>query len=97
MEVKPAEVVLCEFYFSDLKQNKLRPVVVFKNNLPFEDFVGMPVSSRVDRLNDDEIVVDESDFSEGFLPRRRTRGQSVNTMPTTAPPSKPIAWLRVSR
>jgi hypothetical protein len=24
MDVKPAEVVLCEFYFSDLKQNKLR-------------------------------------------------------------------------
>ena len=70
MEVKPAEVVLCEFYFSDLKQNKLRSVVVFKNNLPFEDFVGMPVSSRVDRLNDDEIVVDGVDFSEGFLPKR---------------------------
>ncbi len=48
MEVSQADVVLCEFYFSDLKQNKLRPVVVFKNNLPFDDFAGVPVSSRVD-------------------------------------------------
>jgi mRNA interferase MazF len=44
--VSQAEVVLCEFYFSDLKQNKLRRVVVFKNNLPFDDFVGMPISSQ---------------------------------------------------
>lgn len=70
MDVKQAEVVLCEFYFSDLKQNKLRPVVVFKDNLPFDDFVGIPVSSKLDRLNDDEILVDESDFIEGFLPKR---------------------------
>ena len=70
MEVSQAEVVLCEFYFSDLKQNKLRPVVVFKNNLPFDDFVGMPVSSRLDRLNDDEVLVDQSDFSAGVLPKR---------------------------
>jgi mRNA interferase MazF len=70
MDVKQSEVVLCEFYFSDLKQNKLRPVVVFKDNLPFDDFVGMPMSSKLDRLNNDEILVDESDFVEGFLPKR---------------------------
>lgn len=64
MEVSQAEVVLCEFYFSDLKQNKLRPVVVFKNNLPFDDFVGMPISSKLDRLNDDEFLVDQSDFPQ---------------------------------
>ena len=70
MEISQAEVVLSEFYFSELKQNKLRLVVVFKNNLPFEDFVGMPMSSKLDRLDDDEIVVDESDFTEGFIPKR---------------------------
>ena len=68
MEVSQAEVVLCEFYFSDLKQNKLRPVVVFKNNLPFDDFVGVPVSSRVDRLTEDEILIGKSDFLSGELP-----------------------------
>ncbi|MEA1053420.1 type II toxin-antitoxin system PemK/MazF family toxin [Lamprobacter modestohalophilus] len=70
MEVNQAEVVLCEFYFSDLKQNKLRPVVVFKNNLPFNDFVGVPISSRVNRLNQDEIVICQSDFVAGQLPKR---------------------------
>lgn len=70
MEVTSSEVVLCEFYFSDFKQNKLRPVVVFKDNLPFDDFVGMAVSSRVDRLNDDEIIIDDSDFIAGFLVKR---------------------------
>ncbi|NEX17747.1 MAG: hypothetical protein C1943_14275 [Halochromatium sp.] len=70
MEVNQAEVVLCEFYFSDLRQNKLRPVVIFKNNLPFNDFVGMPVSSKVDRLNEDEILIAQSDFLVGQLPKR---------------------------
>ncbi|MEA3642367.1 MAG: type II toxin-antitoxin system PemK/MazF family toxin [Lamprobacter sp.] len=70
MEVSQAEVVLCEFYFSDLKQNKLRPVVVFKDNLPFEDFVGIPISSRLDSLKDDEVVIDQSDFTMGSLPKR---------------------------
>ena len=58
MEVKQADVVLCEFYFSDLKQSKLRHVVVFKDNLPFDDFVGIPVSSRLAGLSNDEIVID---------------------------------------
>ena len=70
MEVSQAEVVLCEFYFSNLKQNKLRPVVVFKDNLPFEDFVGIPISSRLDSLKDDEVVIDQSDFTAGSLPKR---------------------------
>jgi mRNA interferase MazF len=70
MEITQGEVVLCEFYFSDFKQHKLRPVVVFKDNLPFDDFVGMPVSSRLDRMNDDEIVIEQSDFSAGILPKR---------------------------
>lgn len=47
MDLKQVEVVLCEFYFFDFKQNKLRFVVVFKDNLFFDDFVGMLVSSRV--------------------------------------------------
>lgn len=35
MEVKQGELMLCEFYFSDFKHYKLRPVVVFRDNLPF--------------------------------------------------------------
>ena len=41
MELKEADVVLCEFYFSDLSQSKKRPVLIFKDNLPYNDFVGI--------------------------------------------------------
>ena len=32
MEIKHLDVVLCEFYFSDLNKSKKRPVLVFKDN-----------------------------------------------------------------
>ena len=35
MDIKTADVVLCKFYFSDLKTTKNRPVLVLKDNLPF--------------------------------------------------------------
>jgi len=38
MEINIADIVLCEFYFSDLKKSKNRPVLVFKDNLPHDDF-----------------------------------------------------------
>ncbi len=34
MEIKEGDVLLCEFYFSDLKKSKNRPVLVLKDNLP---------------------------------------------------------------
>ena len=37
MEIKHLDIVLCEFYFSDLIQSKKRPVLVFKDNLPHND------------------------------------------------------------
>ncbi len=46
MDLTPGEVLLCEFYFSDFQTSKRRPVIVFKDNLPFDDFVGIPVSSQ---------------------------------------------------
>ena len=42
MEIKQADVVLCKFYFSDLKKSKNRPVLILKDNLPFNDFVAIP-------------------------------------------------------
>ena len=50
MDIKPGDVVLCEFYFSDFQKSKRRPVVVFKDNLPFDDFVGIPISSKIEKL-----------------------------------------------
>ncbi len=70
MEVRRGELILCEFYFSDSKQRKLRPVVVFRDNLPFDDFVGIPVSRQLNRLHDDESVLVQADFEEGLLPKR---------------------------
>ena len=69
IEIKVAEVVLCEFYFSNLRQSKKRPVLVLKDNLPHNDFVGIPISSRLRELYQDESPVDSSQFSEGGLPK----------------------------
>ncbi|TDN95751.1 MULTISPECIES: type II toxin-antitoxin system PemK/MazF family toxin [Halomonas] len=70
MDVAPGDVVLCEFYFSDLQTRKRRPVIVFKDNLPFDDFVGIPVSSQTARLHDDESLLDPDDLATGSLPKR---------------------------
>ena len=32
MEINSLDIVLCEFYFSNLNQSKKRPVLVFKDN-----------------------------------------------------------------
>ena len=42
MGLSVGNVVLCEFYFSDTKQSKKRPVLVFKDNLPHDDFIAIP-------------------------------------------------------
>lgn len=69
MDVKIADVVLCEFYFSDLKATKRRPVLVLKDNLPYDDFVGIPISSQLDYLHEDEYEIDNAMFSEGGIPK----------------------------
>ena len=69
MEIKAADIVLCEFYFSDLKISKNRPVLVFKDNLPFDDFIGIPISSQIVQLYADEIIIKSTDFSQGMLPK----------------------------
>ena len=69
IEINVADVVLCEFYFSDLQQSKKRPVLVLKDNLPHNDFVGIPISSRLRELYQDESPVDSSQFSEGGIPK----------------------------
>ncbi len=69
MEIDQADIVLCEFYFSDLKQVKNRPVLVFKDNLPYDDFVAIPISSKIEKLHDDEILIDNVDFFDGEIPK----------------------------
>lgn len=69
MEIKAADIVLCAFYFSDLKTSKNRPVLVFKDNLPFDDFVGIPISSQIIQLHTDEVLITPADFCDGLLPK----------------------------
>jgi len=69
MEVKHLDVVLCQFYFSDLKKSKDRPVLVFKDNLPHDDFIAIPISSKVDKMYEDELLIQNSDFFEGNIPK----------------------------
>ena len=69
MDVSVSDVVLCEFYFSDLKQTKKRPVLVIKDDLPYSDFVGLPISSQIDFLHEDEYEINSDMFSIGGLPK----------------------------
>lgn len=50
MEIKQGDVILCTFYFSDMQQFKDRPVLIFKDNLPYNDFVAIPISSKIQNL-----------------------------------------------
>lgn len=68
MEITEGEVVLCKFYFSDLKKSKNRPVLVFKNNLPYNDFIAVPISSKIKKLHSDEALINNDNFMEGELP-----------------------------
>lgn len=70
MEVKAADVVLCEFYFSNNRESKKRPVLVLKDNLPYDDFVGIPISSELQNVHQDEVVVDSSKFEKGSIPEQ---------------------------
>jgi len=68
MEIKEGDIVLCEFYFSDLKKSKNRPVLVFKDNLPYDDFVAIPISSKIEYLKEDEVLFDNAAFEIGAIP-----------------------------
>ncbi|HHC11197.1 MAG TPA: type II toxin-antitoxin system PemK/MazF family toxin, partial [Campylobacterales bacterium] len=63
------DIVLCKFYFSDIKKSKNRPVLIFKDNLPYDDFVAIPISSKIDKLHKDEVIISIDDLFEGILPK----------------------------
>jgi mRNA interferase MazF len=69
MEIELGDIVLCEFYFSDLNKSKKRPVLVFKDNLPYDDFVAIPISSKINKLKSDELIVENRDFQDGAIPK----------------------------
>jgi mRNA interferase MazF len=69
MEIKHLDVVLCEFYFSDFNKTKKRPVLVFKDNLPHDDFIAIPISSKIDKMHEDEQLLDNTSFVNGSIPK----------------------------
>ncbi len=69
MELTVGDVVLCEFYFADLATSKKRPVLIFKNNLPYDDFIAIPISSQLVNLHQDEQLLEAIHFSSGGIPK----------------------------
>jgi len=69
MELTKGDIVLCEFYFSSLQKTKKRPVMVFKDNLPFDDFIGIPISSKIEKLKSDELLLNNDEFKTGNIPK----------------------------
>jgi len=63
------EVVLCKVYFSSFNNFKNRPVLVFKDNLPYNDFIGLPISSKIENLQIDEFIISNKDFKNGKIPK----------------------------
>ena len=43
--------------------------MVLKDNLPFDDFVDIPISGQLRELYQDESLVDSSKFSVGGIPK----------------------------
>ena len=68
MEITSLDIVLCEFYFSNLNQSKKRPVLVFKDNLPFDDFIAIPISSKIGNMTKYEILIELKNFENGSIP-----------------------------
>ena len=69
MELSIGDVVLCEFYFADAATSKKRPVLVFKDNLPYDDFIAIPISSQLINLHHDEQLLESTSFSSGGIPK----------------------------
>ncbi len=66
--IQQGDIVLCEFWFSKLQTAKKRPVMVLKDNLPYDDFIGIPISSKTNRMHSDEMILNINDFTEGSIP-----------------------------
>lgn len=69
MEVKAGDIVLCKFYFTDARTSKNRPVLVLKDNLPFNDFVAIPISSQITNRHKDEHLIHNDHFVTGSIPK----------------------------
>ena len=63
MEIELGDIVLCEFYFSDLNTSKKRPVLVFKE-LGKEDVLVLPLTTNLSR---EGVVITKDDLKKGSI------------------------------
>ena len=45
-------------------------LVIFKNNLPYDDFVAIPISSKIKNMHSDEMIISNDDLLMGMLPKK---------------------------
>jgi len=43
--------------------------LVFKDNLPHDDFIAIPISSKIDKMYEDEQLIDNTSFIDGSIPK----------------------------
>ncbi len=63
------DIILLSFPFSDLKSEKVRPVIVISNddyNQKFEDVIAIPMTSNLD-VRDYAILISNKDLESGNL------------------------------
>jgi mRNA interferase MazF len=69
VDLQEFDIILVKFYFSDLKSYKNRPVIIIKKNLPFDDMLVVAISSQIQNLFNDEIIIDTTSLQNGELPK----------------------------
>jgi len=78
--LKPSDIVLIPFPFSDLTHQKRRPVLLLTDPDAFGDFLAVAVTSQAG--HEDAILLQDNDIVKGRLPKtswvRTTRLFSLN-------------------
>ncbi|MCX6821540.1 MAG: type II toxin-antitoxin system PemK/MazF family toxin [Candidatus Aenigmarchaeota archaeon] len=67
--ISQRDIVLLSFPFSDLKTQKIRPVIIISNddyNQKFEDVIAIPMTSNLD-VRDYVILISNKDLESGKL------------------------------
>lgn len=65
--LKPTEIVLIPFPFTDLTATKKRPVLVIKETDKLNDFLCIPLTSQDNHIN--SVLLTNDDLIKGSLPK----------------------------
>ena len=72
MDIEIGDIVLVELQFTHFKDSKKRPVLVLKDNMPFNDFFGLAITSlkSSSELRKNEYALDNQSLKSGQLPSK---------------------------